>query len=81
MGERDLAQSALGMLVEHARFDAGLRQPVQEQMRLRQIRRGAQPEHGYLSILHAEADLDLDLPVRDFAVHEMAAGLGYFEPV
>ena len=41
MGERDLAQSALRMLVEHARFDAGLRQPVPEQMRLGQVRCGA----------------------------------------
>jgi hypothetical protein len=34
MGEWDLSQSALCMLVEHTRFDAGLCQPVQEQMRL-----------------------------------------------
>ena len=46
MGKRDLAQSALGMLVEHACFDTGLRQPMQEQICLGQVRGGAQPEHG-----------------------------------
>src|SRR3989344_1692537 len=31
--------------------------------------------------VEAEADLDLDLPVGDFAVLEMAARLHHFEPV
>ena len=45
MGKWDLAQSALGVLVEHACFDTGLRQPMQEQICLGQVRGGAQPEH------------------------------------
>jgi hypothetical protein len=45
MGERDLAQSTLRMFIEHTRLDAGLRQPVQKQMRLGQVRCGTQTEH------------------------------------
>jgi len=41
MSEGDFAETALCVLVEHARLDPGVRQPVQEQMGLRQVGRGA----------------------------------------
>jgi len=46
MSKRDFAQSALCMLIQHSRRDTGLREPVQQEVGLRQIRRGAEPKHG-----------------------------------
>ena len=45
MSKRDFAQSALCMLIQNPRRDTSLREPVQQEVGLRQIRRGAEPKH------------------------------------
>lgn len=45
MGKGKFAETALRVLVKYTRLNPGVRQPVQEQMGLRQIGRGTETPH------------------------------------
>ena len=45
VGEWELAETTLRVFIENARLDPGMGQPMQQEMGLRQVRRGTQTPH------------------------------------
>ena len=45
MGEGEFTETTLRVFIQDACLDSGMREPVQEQMGLRQVGRGTQAQH------------------------------------